>query len=264
MGLVMIVAQLLLEGFKFPLDRIPSAMRCTDTTIGPGRLAGRAGASEIASRDGPMRDSSSLRRSVRAPLVCIAIAVMVSIVTPARSCGFEDGSFTAVQRGMLNWVYPRALYVRGAAGSALQAGLLQPRHFTRQSGLFAFHRTVDNMRRLAARLGEIPDPHIAAFSMVLLEPMLWTEFESGPDGVQIRPHASGARSGAPVVVTDVPVVAALVSGDISGDAAVRAGLLRLYGDAGETERIRLSLIAAFPGPDTSAIATNPRTDAPID
>ena len=78
-------------------------------------------------------------------------------------------------------------------------------------------------------------------------PVLWTQFRPGAEGSAAKIHAAGPVVNRVVMVTDVPVVAALVSGDISGADADANGLVRFYGDSSEVDGIRRTLIRAFPG-----------------
>ena len=73
--------------------------------------------------------------------------------------------------------------------------------------------------------------------MVLMGPVLWTRFGPEANGIAAEPHVAGPLPGKVVVVSDAPVLAALVKGDLSGQSAEEAGLLRYYGDHAEIEKI---------------------------
>ena len=49
------------------------------------------------------------------------------------------------------------------------------------------------------------------------------------------------------MVTDVPVLTALLSGDVSGKAIEAAGLIRFYGEQADIVRLREALWLGFPG-----------------
>ena len=68
-----------------------------------------------------------------------------------------------------------------------------------------------------------------AFSMVLIGPMLWTRFETTGTTLNMTPHVAGPSKGDVVIVTDEPVVAALIDGRITPQAARELGLIRFYG-----------------------------------
>ncbi|MCB1486757.1 MAG: hypothetical protein KDJ88_04765 [Bauldia sp.] len=185
-----------------------------------------------------------LRRSLVTSLALLAMAA-----APVRSlaCSFEDPNGAAAQRVILSVVYPNALYVEGAVYTALTEGILRPAHFAQPGDFFALDRIARNLRRFAGLLGSEAPPDMPEFSMVLMGPVLWTRFSPGADGIAAEPHVAGPLSGKVVVVSDAPVVAALVKGDLSGRSANEAGLLRYYGDAAEIEKISAALVAAFPG-----------------
>jgi hypothetical protein len=198
---------------------------------------------------------------IRLLLTCLAALALALTAVPATACGFDGIGSVAVQRGVLNWVYPDALHVQGAVSMARAGGLLQPKHFAGGGGMLAFHRTAGDLSRLAGRLDVSPTRAVPAFSLVLLQPMLWSVFEPLAEGVRVRTHADRALAGSVVIVSDVPVVAAMVSGEVSAEAARAAGLLRFYGDANDVERLRAALANAFPAPDGTAIAANPQPGA---
>jgi hypothetical protein len=147
---------------------------------------------------------------------------------------------------MLNVVYPNALYVQGAVDEALRAGMLRPAHFTRPGDFFALQRTTRNLRRFADILADGASADLPAFSMVLMGPVLWTRFVPGADGLAAETHVAAPLPHRIVVVTDVPALAALVQGDVSGDRAIASGLVRFYGESVEIESLRGALTVAFP------------------
>ena len=62
----------------------------------------------------PTRLAFLCRRAIGAA----ALAASVALAPAALSCGYEDPSSAAVQRGVLNYAYPNALYVVGALTQA--------------------------------------------------------------------------------------------------------------------------------------------------
>ena len=59
--------------------------------------------------------------------------------------------------------------------------------------------------------------------------MLWTRFESTGGSLAMTAHASGPGSDDVVIVTDAPVVAALLEGRLTPQEARGRGLIRFYG-----------------------------------
>lgn len=183
------------------------------------------------------------------------------VALPASACGFEDPNSVSMQRVVLNFVYPNSGYVLGAADAALRTGLLRPDHFKKREGPFAFHRTVGALRQFANGLAGGAVSDVPEFSLVLAGPVLWTRFHASSEGEVAESHAVGPIAGKVVIVTDVPALTALVSGDISGKAIDVAGLIRFYGDQAEVARLREALERGFPG--GSARMSNSQIEEPF-
>lgn len=154
----------------------------------------------------------------------------------AHACGFHDPS--SVNVGMLNLAYPDSLHVRTAVWMAQREGIIdrdpQLDPVDSQAGrigaLFRMRETMLRLRALHERIvvttdrGETP-----GFAVVLLGPMLWTRYHRSEVGLVLLEHAEGPESNDVVVVTDGPVVAALLEGRITAGQARHLGLVRLYG-----------------------------------
>lgn len=161
-------------------------------------------------------------------LVAAIVAAMAGSPGRSLACGFHND--VAIARGMLNWVYPDALRVVGATAMAVAEERL-PRSDA-ESGPDPFGA---RYRALAVMLDRLKDelgaamPSSPAFSLVLVEPMLWTRFDSDAGELRAQMHATGPRPGDLVIVTSSRVAQALVDGRFSIAEAHRLGLLRLYG-----------------------------------
>jgi len=75
------------------------------------------------------------------------------------------------------------------------------------------------------------------FSMVLIGPMLWTRFETTGSTLNMTPHVAGPSKGDVVIVTDEPVVAALIDGQVTPQAARELGLVRFYGSPDAVQEV---------------------------
>lgn len=150
---------------------------------------------------------------------------------------------------MLNWAYPDALHVRTAVWRAQGEGALarpegeapapgSPEHLLRQMQQFRW--TEAQLRALhegLVRQGQALPP----FSVVLLGSMLWTRFETIGKAPAIEVHAKGPATDDVVIVTDAPVIAALVGGRLPPRAARLGGLMRLYGEPAAVARVAAGL-----------------------
>ena len=104
-----------------------------------------------------------------------ALIAAGTFATGASSCGYEDPSSVMVQRGVLNLSYPNALYVVGALTQARMEGVVgRPTAAPASKDLFGsqFHMTARMLEQFAGAL-RIDVRDDMAFSMVLIEPMLW-------------------------------------------------------------------------------------------
>lgn len=179
-------------------------------------------------------------------IAALALVTLTASILQAKACGFEDPDGVRIQKAVLTQVYPNAIYVQGAADEALRKGVLSPRHFTRPGALFAFQRTVSNLRRFADGLAEGAMSKPPQFSLVLLGPVLWAHFSPSAEGMTAEMHVQDPLPNSVVLVSDVPVMAALISGDLSGAQADGLGLLRFYGAPVEVSALRNAIVQAFP------------------
>jgi hypothetical protein len=174
----------------------------------------------------------------------------------AMACGYEDPSDVAV--GLLNWTYPKALYVRTAVWQAENAGILPPRAASTPTGLFGsgFRQAAASMNELgrligtAAAVGEG-----TSFSVVLIPAVMWTRFSPTDEGYAVQVHADGPAKGDVVIVTDEKVVRALIEGSLDAVNAEAHGLLRLYREPDLHDKIRSVLMSA-------SMARRPASETP--
>jgi hypothetical protein len=129
---------------------------------------------------------------------------------------------------------------------AMGAGTLRLSERLQRGDLFSFHRVAAKLHLLASRIDGGGTRIEAPVSIVLIGPMLWSVFTPSSDGLSVRTHANGPAPGTAVVITDVPVLAALLSGVLSGQTAEAASLIRIYGPANMVIITRAALRDAFP------------------
>jgi hypothetical protein len=184
-----------------------------------------------------------------------AVILAAALIRPAtvEACGYHDPSLIA--RGVLNWTYPKALYVGTAVWQAEASGLL-PRHGQTPRDLFAYQRLVRHLATLGERLSRSSTAHGqgSSFSMVLLDSMLWTRFAAVPDGYTVEVHAKGPSVGDVVLVTHGKVIQALAEGSFDAAVAEKHGLVRFYGAAASQDEVRNILVSAAGAQDVQATA----------
>lgn len=192
------------------------------------------------------REPGVLSAWSRSALTILGVTVLLAGTPAAQACGYHDPSSTSL--GMLNWAYPDALHVRTAVWMGQRDGALAPSEplsavdpaspQARLQQLMRLRQTqarFDALRSgLDAALAGRPLP---AFAVVLIGPLLWTRFEGVDDGIHMVVHVQGPTPDDVVIVTDAPVLAALVDGGLTFRSARERGLARLYGSPDAVERV---------------------------
>jgi hypothetical protein len=184
----------------------------------------------------PWRLSFGRRRVIGAA----ALTCLVAMAPVALGCGFEDPKSAAVQRGVLNFAYPNALHVVGALTQARLGGVIAPpADAPAGNDPFGsqFHKTARMLQRFGDALGVEPSDDLA-FSMVLIEPMLWTRFAAGGGRVATSVHVDGPAAGDLVAIVTEAVVREIVGHRLTPLRAEELGLIRIYGDPEKIARLR--------------------------
>ncbi|MCU0919803.1 MAG: hypothetical protein MUF16_05635 [Burkholderiaceae bacterium] len=133
--------------------------------------------------------------------------------------------------------HPRSLEVAMAVYDAAQQGRIDPDAggpaLEGQAGL---QRALWRLQRLGRGLGS-SDAGDPAVSLVLVDSALWVRLTPAPLGMAIQSHVSGPAPGDVVAVSSELVVVQLLGGQLSGEDALRRGLLLLEGDASAVQRV---------------------------
>lgn len=172
----------------------------------------------------------------------IAAAVALS-PSATLGCGYDDD--VSVARGLLNWIYPDALYVVGAMTAAVAEHQLPPPNFnSAKPDLFGsgYRKTVESLEQFGTALSsasrEVPPP---SFSLVLVEPMLWTRFEMTQHEWRTHVHVTGPAPGDLIVVSGEAAVGEIAHGGLTIGQARDLGFIRLYG----TEEQQAAFVRAY-------------------
>ena len=181
---------------------------------------------------GKHRNSTAIGRATR---IFVFSILIVWSGPRAVACGYHDN--VSLARGLLNWTYPDALHVVGAISTAVaERRLAAPA--TGRGGL-GYYGTVRVLDRHAEqlRMSSSGMPGLT-FSLLLIEPMLWTRFVSEGGDVRPQVHVSGPNAGDLVVISGEDVIREIAHDRLSFGEAYRQGLIRLYGTE---EQVRLFL-----------------------
>jgi hypothetical protein len=171
-----------------------------------------------------------------------ALLLALLPATSPLACGYEDPNSLALRRGALNLAFPNALYVQGALTQAHmnETIIVEPR---RAAAADPFGGGFRKAARMLRRLGEeLPDVSRGAdgfaFSLVLIEPMLWTRFWLDDGQVRTEVHVDGPQRGDLVVVSAEAALREVLAGRLTMSAAEQAGLIRFYGDPADVAQYR--------------------------
>jgi hypothetical protein len=85
------------------------------------------------------------------------------------------------------------------------------------------------------------EPHASdelAFSLVLIEPMLWARYAVRDGGVATSVHVNRPASGDLVVIATDAVVREMVGRRLTPERAEELGLIRIYGDPAKIAWLR--------------------------
>lgn len=174
-------------------------------------------------------------RQNRLPIAVLAALLLLS--GTALPC--SDHEDPAVGRDRLAANYPGALDILPIVATARQERLLPPANpmATLWSDKFPLQRHVRAVQKfedalnLAAQGGAAVD-----FSMVMIEPMLWTRYAPADGRAKATIHTEGAEPGELVLVSAEDVINAIGSGRWSIGEAHTAGLLGLHGKPADVAR----------------------------
>ncbi|WP_296709110.1 hypothetical protein [Rhodoblastus sp.] len=160
-------------------------------------------------------------------------AALAAASTAAMSCGYDDPAGVSTIRGMLNFIYPKSLYVIPAVLQAQANNIIaRDDRPAAVKVLLGYQQAVAKLGLLRDRLAIVSDDRQKpAFAIILIGPALWTRFEPDGDGLAMMPHAEGPARGDVVLVTEESVISALVDGRLTAASAAELGLIRYYGAA---------------------------------
>ena len=183
------------------------------------------------------------RKLARATTVALAASLMIAApASEGHACGYDSPQ--TVSQGFLNWLYPDSLYVVGAISREVAAGRLPLANFD-QTGPDLFGHRFKLTATALEQFGDMlkvasPGPSQPSVSLIVVEPMLWTRFDQGPDGFRTTVHVSGAQPGDLVLVAGEAVIAEIAGRRLTFGQAVGRGVVRLYGTAPQIAQFLLS------------------------
>ena len=167
-------------------------------------------------------------KSIATILAMAAIVGISNTSIPVHACGLEPGF-----NGGITISYPGSIDVAVAVAGARSDGLLPPTSSEAITNEIRLQHMLADLRRLQARLNTardgIPDAGVAAFSLVLVGPGLWSHFSMTSGGVLANYHADGPLDDRVVVLTHATVLRAMLAGSLSIERATELGLIAYAG-----------------------------------
>ena len=143
------------------------------------------------------------------------------------------------QRGALSLSYPKALYVLGALTQAQLDRTIVAEPAAPANYLLGFIKATRMLQRFGEALQDQPsEDNEFAFTLVLIEPMLWTRYSIRDGHVATSVHVDGPQPGDLVVVTAEAALRLIVDRRMTADRAEELGLIRIYGDPSKFARLR--------------------------
>jgi hypothetical protein len=202
-------------------------------------LEGRASAQVDAA---PTRPFSPAVRCSTGRLQAIIAALASTLCVGASACSYDLG-FAGNPFAL---PHPRSLELAAAVYDAARMGRIDlDAAGPELNGAAGLQRAGWRLRQMARSLGgnEVGE---AAISLVLVDISLWVRLTPAPLGAQLQMHVAGPAPGDVVAVSSEVVVAQLAAGRLSGEDALRQGLLLLEGDPADVKRaaVRIAGIGA--------------------
>lgn len=153
-------------------------------------------------------------------------AALLAIPAAGVACGFHGGlgdGFSAM--------HPKSMTVAFAISDAVDAKLLDRRIVApKLVDMLGLHRATQRLERLRAELqSKAPDTAVPVFSLLLIESGLWSRYTADGGALRLVVHTEAPPAGEAVVVTGDAVLAAIVTGRLTVDDALRRGLIAVDG-----------------------------------
>ncbi len=191
---------------------------------------------------------------VRTGALVVAIAIAGLGNAPAFACAYEDPSAADFQQGVVSTFYPNSLYVLGALTQAQLKGIIPSEPAPRANYLAGYLKTDhslhlfgDALRDQRSQDGEL------AFTLVLIEPMLWARFQFDGGRATTFVHVDGPEPDDVVVWTAEAALREIAGHRMSFARAEELGLVRFYGDEAKIGRVRKAIEFRWNDPKSESL-----------
>ena len=174
----------------------------------------------------------------------IGAVLLISSAAPASvsACGFDG-----VMGSSLSAQHPKSLTVAFALRDAVDSGTLDKAALAPiERGPKGYWRAAAHVQELQRRLAGAKTLGAApSLALLFVESQLWSRLRPTATGFNLELHAAGAEPQDVVIVTNETVVASLLAGSLSVQAALDRDLVALDGEPPAVTALREILLEAF-------------------
>jgi len=188
--------------------------------------------------------AATMKCSTQSILMLVGVMLIAGVFNPppVSACGYEDPNSAAFQRGVLGLSYPKALYVLGALTQAQLDRTIPSEPAPSANYLLAYLKTALILHRFGDALqDQQSEDNELAFTLVLIEPMLWTRFLFDGGHATTFVHVDGPQPGDFVIVTAETALRQIVDHRMTIGRAEELGLIRIYGEVPKVTRVRKAI-----------------------
>ncbi len=181
--------------------------------------------------------------AVRTGALVVVMAIAgVNNPPPVFACAYEDPSAADFQQGVISAFYPKSLYVLGALTQAQLNGIIPAEPAPRANYFAGYLKTDHSLHVFGDALRDQHNEDGAlAFTLVLIEPMLWTRFQFDDGRATTFVHVDGPQPGDVVVWTAEAALRQIVDHRLTFARAEELGLVRFYGVDAKIARVRKAI-----------------------
>ena len=176
--------------------------------------------------------------------VAVLLAAQVGTAVP---CGFEGGlgnTFTPM--------HAKSLGVAFAVRDAVTSGTIEAATDPASAGKAGYWRAVGHLTSLQRALSAAHAEGRVAVSVLFIDSGLWARLTPSADGFAMDVHTEGAKDGDVVIVTNEPVLTAILEKRLPVADALQRGLMAVDGEAVTADATRRLIAVALAAPVVSA------------
>lgn len=177
----------------------------------------------------------------------VAVLFLAAQVGTAMPCGFDRGlgnTFTPM--------HPKSLGVAFAVRDAVTSGTIEAATDPASAGTAGYWRAVGHLTALQRAFSAAPAEGQVAVSVLFIDSGLWARLTPSANGFAMDVHTEGAKNGDVVIVTNEPVLTAVLEKRLPVADALQRGLIAVDGEAVTTEAMRRLIAVALAAPVVAA------------